>query len=53
MAQKRSLACIFPRKSYAEALTIAGIVPIKDHHSATTKNCFSLNSRTKIIRSII
>jgi hypothetical protein len=53
--QKRALACIFPGKAYAEALTNAGIVPIKDHHNAMLSpiNCSSLYQRTKIIRSII
>ena len=38
--QRRALANIFPGKSYAEALTIVGQVPIKDHHSAITKKLF-------------
>ena len=37
--QKRALD-IFPGKAYAEALTNAGIVPIKDHHNAITKKLF-------------
>ena len=40
--QKRTLAFIFPGKPYAEALSIAGLVPIREHHSAITKKLFQL-----------
>ena len=38
----RALACIFPGKPYAEALSIAGLVSIREHHSAITKKLFQL-----------
>ena len=40
--QKRALACIFPGKPYTEALSIAGLVSIREHHSAITKKLFQL-----------
>ena len=40
--QKRALACIFPDKPYAEPLSIAGLVSIREHHSAITKKLFQL-----------
>ena len=40
--QKRALACIFPGKPYAEALSIVGLVSIREHHSAIKKKLFQL-----------
>ena len=40
--QKRALACIFSVKPYAEALSIAGLVSIREHHCAITKKLFQL-----------
>ena len=40
--QERALACIFPGKPYAEALSIAGLVSIREQHSAITKKLFQL-----------
>ena len=40
--QKRALACIFPGKPYDEVLSVAGLVSIREHHSAITKKLFQL-----------
>ena len=40
--QKRALACTFFGKPYAEALSIAGLVSIREHHCAITKKLFQL-----------
>ena len=40
--QKRALACSFPGKPYVEAPSIAGLVSIREHHSAITKKLFQL-----------
>ena len=41
--QKRALACVFPGKPYAKALSIAGLaVSIRKRHSAITKKLFQL-----------
>lgn len=42
--QKRALTCIFPGISYSEALTLAGISSIKDHHSVITQKLFQIIS---------
>ena len=35
--QKMALSCIFPRVPYCEALKLAKIEPIRDHHNHLTK----------------
>ena len=38
--QKRALACIYPGRRYEDALSLAGLASIHDHHESLSKSLF-------------